>query len=146
MNNIICTTDIKVHCYSTINEMHREATSSCCTAGIVLEPLSRATDSRIIASMHHKLCYNLQVKIVPLCFHCIPLQTEEGRNRECLTNIKHVPTVHFQVTIDPCFTATFSIVMLFQWTLVSTPILITINNQEKMRKDVKVPFLAWIIT
>lgn len=100
MNNIICTIDIKVHCYSTINEMHREVTSSCCTAGIVLEPLSRAADSRIITLMHHKLCYNLQVKIVPLCFFCIPQQTEEGRTREYLTNIKHVPTTHFQDTVD----------------------------------------------
>lgn len=63
MNNITCTIDIKVHCYSTINEIHCEASPSSCTAGVVLEPLSRAAESRIIALMHHKLCYNLQVKI-----------------------------------------------------------------------------------
>lgn len=63
MSNITCTIDIKVHCYSTINEMHCEVSPSCCTAGTVLEPLSRAADFRIIAFMHHKLRYNLQVKI-----------------------------------------------------------------------------------
>lgn len=75
--------------------MHCEASSSCCTAGIVLEPLSRATDSRIIALMHHKLCYNLQVKIDSFFATTVSHNRQEGRTRDRLMNIKHVPTVHF---------------------------------------------------